>query len=70
MTGVQREKQGRKGRVRIISDQVQIGLAVITPRERERKRGERKVRDEGRRRRRVRKGRQGEERRGEAKYCT
>lgn len=59
MTEVQREKLWRKGRVRIISDQVQIGRAVITLRERvrERERGERKVRDEGRRRWRVRKGR-------------
>ncbi len=36
MTELQREKQGRKGRARIISDQVQIGRAVITPRERQR----------------------------------
>lgn len=60
MTEVQREKQGRKGGVRIISDQVQIGHVVITPREREgerEKRRGRKVRDEGRRRWRMRKGR-------------
>lgn len=60
MTEVQREKQGRKGGVRIISDQVQIGRVVITPREREgerEKRRGRKVRDEGRRRWRMRKGR-------------
>lgn len=60
MTEVQREKQGRKGGVRIISDQVQIGRVVITLREREgerEKRRGRKVRDEGRRRWRMRKGR-------------
>lgn len=41
MTEAQGEKQGRKGRVQIISDQVQMGHVVITQREREREKGQR-----------------------------
>lgn len=46
MTEAQREKQGSKGRVRIISDQVQIGRVVITPRERRERKGQRWVEEE------------------------
>lgn len=44
---MQTEKQGRKGRMRIISDQVQIGYVVITPKtRREREREKRRERSE------------------------